>query len=62
MKNDFDEFMRTQGFSQTIYHTCVYLKDFNNEISNLIISLLYKNYIFIIAKNQSNVNKFKNKL
>lgn len=44
--------MKTQGFSRSVYDTCVYVKKLNDEIFNLIILVFYVDDMLILAKNQ----------
>lgn len=54
--------MKTQGFSRSVYDFLIYIKQMNDEIFNFIILILYADDVLILAKNQSNFKKCKNKL
>jgi phage anti-repressor protein len=58
----FDEFMKALGFVQSIYNSCVYIKRVSNSIFGYIILVLYIDDMFILAKNQYDVDKLKNQL
>lgn len=54
--------MKTHMFSRSVYDTCVYMEKINNEIFNLVILVLYVNYMLILSKIQSDVDRCKNQL
>lgn len=56
----FDEIIKAQGSSRSVYNFFVYKKTMNNDIFNHIILVLYVNDILILAKHQSYVNGCKN--
>lgn len=58
----FHEFMKAQGFLRSMYDSCVYMKNVNDETFNLIILVLYVDDMLILAKNQFDVDECKSKL
>ena len=55
----FDDFMRAQGFTRSVFDPCVYVKQVSNEVFGLIILVLYVDDMLIAAKDRSEVDKLK---
>lgn len=55
----FDDFMKSQGFSRSVFDPCVYMKRVNNTAFGLIILVLYVDDMLIAAKDRSDIDKLK---
>ncbi|KAL2652471.1 hypothetical protein R1flu_020599 [Riccia fluitans] len=58
----FDDFMKSQGFTRSMENPCVYLKRVSNETLGLVILVLYVDDMLIVAKDKSEVEKLKAQL
>lgn len=54
--------MKSQDFLRSVYDTCVYVKNVNDETFTLIILVFYVDDMLILAKNHSYVDECKSSL
>lgn len=58
----FGEFKKAQDFLRSVYDTCIYMKNVNNNIFNLIILVFYVNDMLFLTRDQYDVDECKSKL